>query len=743
MAEEFKEIKEESARYRSRPIEEIDQDYIKNRCLGSYKDGQRAREEFLERRNQWTMNWRDLNPQAPEGPWENSSNFHVPMTLTYGKSIHARLWQLFSDEANFFGVKAKREAFESKEPAIKSFMQYILSAYANDRTGTRDVFDEWLWDNVFEGSGYLKLYWGRIVNEYTEIVPVLEVQDKFVIDPANVTGVTESETKLIEKEEDRVEVLETPHIKRILLEDVVMPVGHNDPHTAPWVGHNLYMTDEDLKVRAESGKFIKEQVEKAITYRVRVENESDTEFEIKRDRRRADGYFDDVGYRQDEQHIVVEWYGKAYVTPEYNQTMPDDLKKLPREVVVWIHYASGEILGWTYLKTISPSGIRPIFKADFIRFPNRENGVGVAEALDSIQRNLNAMYNLRMDAGTLSSLPFGVYRSSSGLKPDKILLQPGTLHPVDDVNADIKLMSFPYLGSFGQQEENNLMSYGEKLLNVSELTLGGTPQKVGLFRTASGASAVQQELSIQLEIHFDRIARCLSKLFKCLFVMCRERISDNFFYRVTGERGEPIFGRVQSRQELAGDYDFEINVDVMGQSQIAQQQQATLLMQTLINPAFTQTGIVGPEQLYHLARNYLLKNKVKRIDNYIATPPQYQGEVITPAERIYRILVGVYMDPAIEDTVRMNENHETALKVYDGFKNSNQFGLFNDDQIMALERVIEKHNQMLLATQQAGSMPNVSGMQTPRDGLEALAAEIGGGQGTLGAPTGEVNGPVL
>lgn len=732
-AEEFEDI---SKRYKTMPLHLIDEEYFKSEVLDKWNSANDSREDFLDRREHNLLNWRDLEGEAREGPWENSSNFHVPLTFIYGKSIHARLWQLFSDEANFFGVKARKEAFEKRELGVKNFMQFVLSNWCNFKTGTRDVFDEWLWQIVFDGSEYLKLYWDRQVHQYSEVIPVLNVEETTIIDRESLTGRIESTVLQKEKEEIKEEIIETPQIRRISLEDIVLPVGESDPQMSPWVGHRLFMTDDQLKSRARDEKFDKDQVELAIQHRVNYFSGGKKIDEYKRLKNEIDGTESSIGYPSDKRHIVIEWYGKLYVQKEVKKDDVDnDIDKFPQEVVVWIHEASNRILGWTYLYRISPSGIRPIFKGDFIRFPDRQSAVGVAEFLGPINRAVDAVYNLRMDAGTLSTLQWGVYRSSSGLKPDKIRLQPGTFYPVDDPQNDIRIMQTPPVGNFGYQEEANLTSYAEKGLNIGELQLGGTPSKVGLFRTASGANAVQQEAGIQLEIHFDRLARTLSRLLQSLFVLCRERMPENLYYRITGENGEPIFGKV-NREDLKGEYDFEITVDVLGQSRIEQQQQATLLMQTLINPAFTNTGVVGPDQLYHLARNYLLKQRVRRIDNFIAEPQGYSGEVVTPSERLYRILVGVYKDPPITETVRLADDHEKAIGAYESFKQSDQYGYFNPDQIAALEELIARHVQLLQAAQ-AGGNPNLTGMQIPREGFNPQNTD------TLSAPTGEVNGPVV
>lgn len=733
-------MEEISKRYKTLDLKKIDTDTLSSHILDQWRKSNQDRDQMLQKREEWTANWRDLNKQRSIGPWENSSDFNSMLTLSFGKAVHARLWQLFSDMGNFFSVKARKEVFEEREESIKQFMQFILMDYCNGKQGTKDIFDEWLWDNVFDGSGYLKLYYQRDTHEFLEVVPQVDVTEKLVFDPQSLTGRTEYDTETKETEVIKEEVVETPYIKRILMEDINLPIGEGDPQTAKWVSHRVFMNSDDMKARALEEKFDYDSVEKALTHRMTFVGDNQVD-EVKRVRMELDGYFDSHGYHEDH-HAIIEWYGKAYVEKEIDQREFDnDIKKIPQEVVIWVHQASGIVLGWTYLYRVSPGGIRPIFKSDFIHFPNRSHGVGVAEVLAPVHQAMNAIYNLRQDNGVLASTPFGFYRASAGLKPDIMRVQPGTFLPLDDPQNDVKVVNMPFLAGFGYQEEDRLQGYAERLLNVSDLQLGRTPNKVGMFRTASGANAAQSESGIQLEIHFDRIARTLSRLLQALFRLSRERIPSELYYRITGENGQPIFGKV-NREDLKGEFDFEINVDILGESRIEAQQKAVMMMQTLINPAFTQTGVVTPDSLYHLARNFLLKNRVRRVDNFISKPQGYQGEVVTPAERVFRIVVGSYMNPPIESTVRMADNHEEALAYYNSFKQSDEFGLMTKpEQLAALNRLEAKHKQMMMAVQ-AGSNPNMTGMQTPREGFAPMEAGSTD-QGTLGAPMGEANGPVV
>lgn len=730
---------EVSLREKSISLEKIDSEYIVETVKKAWEDGSSQRDDYLDRAVKLQDAWRNLTTQESEGPWDNSANFRQKLILKYGKATHARLWQLFSNPSGFYRTEARREAFKDREQQVKQFMDFIIESYCNSKNGARAEFDKFLWDNVFDGSGYLMCYWKREVHKYLEVVPQVEVVEKLVFDPANLTGQDVVETKTVEKEVVKEEIVETPQIRRIHWEDIVMPVGAQDPQESEWVTRRVFMSDYDLKNKAQTGAFDKDAVEESLAFKESMFAQTDTSNQMRSDRADMDGMDPNSWYR-DGHHVVYEWYGKAYVKKIVEENEEQlDVESMPQEVVAWVHKGSGKLLGWTYLYRISPSGMRPIFKADFISFPDRTQGVGTAELIFEEQRYSEAIVNMRLDNGMLASLPMFAYRQSSGLKPQAMRVRPGHGIPVDDVN-DVRMLQFPFLQGFGYQEEQVIDNKAEGLLAISEINLGRAPDKVGALRNATGSNILASESGIQLEIHFDRLARCVSKLLQFMFVLCRERMPNELYYRVTGERGEPIFGKV-NRDDLRGEFDFRISVDILGQSQLEKQQQATLLMQTLISPAFMQTGTVTPSNLYNLAKNFLRAHKMGRIDDYL-TKPQGYAEVVTPSERLYRLSFGLFQNPDLADTVRLDENHEEALKIYEQFEQSDFFGLLVPEAVAKLNELKARHMQLLQA-QMSGGNPNVTGMQVPREGFTGIQAQLGGGGEALQAPSGQPNGPVI
>ncbi len=688
--------------------------------------------------------WRQINQQDINGPWEKSANFHIPIAFTFGKAIHARLWQIFSSPNGFFKVESRNEAFQAKEEKIKYFMDWVVYEFCNNNNGAQAEFDKWLWDVVFEGQGYLKCYWLKEQQEYREMVPVVKQEEFLNFDPVNLTGATSFKTSVSVEEQDVIKDVETPQIKRILWEDVMLPLGESDPQTAERVTTRIYMTTDEMKHYAAQGKFFKDAVDMCLLDTENPYLTTETDSGIKQERSIIDGY--DALDELNQKHTIYEYYGPAYIKKDIWSTteLDADINETKREIVAWIHKQRNVVLGWTYLNRISPGGIRPIFRSDFVTIPDRSDGMGVPEMLYDVGRYADAVHNLKFDNGTLASIPMFAYRNSStSLKPAQYRISPGKGIPVDDIN-DIKTLSFPYLNQFGTQETQELWGYAERMTNVNELTMGGLPSKVGALRNATGSNLISQESSIQLEPHFARIARCMNKLLQFLFRLCRERIKEETYFRVTGEKGDPVFG-VVNRDDLQGDYDFRISVDLLGQSQLEKQQKAILAMQTLLNPTFMQTGIVTPSNLYRLAENFVRTQRLGRISDFVTEPEGYKGPAISAAERIYRIITNAFMEPPIEETVRLDENLEESMRIYEGFKNSNDYGLLtSNNQLAALEGLMAATQEMM-AVQQAQGMPNVSGMQVPQDGIGAINTQLGGGGEALQSnnPGIEPNGPVV
>lgn len=737
-------------------LEDIDREHMAMHICDLTEQHLVDHEDYFKDREVWIQATRDFQYQSKQGYFKNSSDLHVPLIFIYGKATHARLWQVVGQQMNFFAVEANHEAFADKEDVVRRFMNWTLSKWTNRGLGARDVFDRWLEDICFEGSGILKLRWDRWSETFMDVEDEAEISELSRFNPQTFASETTSDIKFSQKNVERTVVREAPHLGRVLIEDFFMPPGFDSPQRAPWCAQRVYFTDEELKIRAKENKFDSDVVEEILT--IRSNKYQDVRSSSQRENRIAASELEGINARQsledraepyNESHPVIEWYGRAYVTKKVDDSVIENMDELPREVVVWVHEASRKVLGWTYLHRVNPAGIRPFFKADFIPSKYRAFGIGVSELLYSTNNHVDAVHNLKLDNGILSSLQFGFYRAASAIKPQNIRLEPGNLYPVEDIN-DVKFVNFPFLGGFANQEEQVLNQYAERILAISDLQLGQTRGVSGAVRNATGANLLSRESNIQLNIHFDRIARALNLMLRSLFNLARERMPATLFFRVTGEDGRPIFSKV-NRSDLAGDFDFDISVDILSASEQEKQQRAVLMLQTLLNPAALQMGIVTPSNLYNVYREFVKVHGIKRVDDVLTKPQGYTGQMLTSSERIFRIVLGsLTPDPA--ETVGLNEDHQKALSELQAFQESDEFGLLDtQDKLLAFKRLMDRHTEMLSIIQSAGQQ-NMAGLQVSPDSLGAIQAmeggvEPGAGLGQqaspLESPMGEARGPVV
>jgi hypothetical protein len=249
-----------------------------------------------------------------------------------------------------------------------------------------------------------------------------------------------------------------------------------------------------------------------------------------------------------DRYNVIEAYVKADV----------DNSGINADLVVWVASETGDILRANYLHRLNRQGTRPYAVIDYYRRANAENPVGLVEIMMPISQEMDAIHNMRIDFGTLATMPIGFYRASSSLNAEKIELTPGMLIPLDNPQQDVY---FPNMGnrtSFGFNEESSLQVYLERLTGVNDMTLGAMSGTQGAARTATGARALVGEASANLDVFLRRMQRGWKKVLHYMLGMLQQRLPPGFVFRVTGEDGNQYWNYVRTRDDIGGMFDFEL-----------------------------------------------------------------------------------------------------------------------------------------------------------------------------------------
>jgi hypothetical protein len=374
------------------------------------------------------------------------------------------------------------------------------------------------------------------------------------------------------------------------------------------------------------------------------------------------------------------------------------------DIVVWVHYRSKKILRATYLYRVSPDGTRPYISAPFQPKAGQEYAAGLPELLYPLSQELDAIHNMKIDFGLVSTMPFGFYRATSGIDPETIQLEPGALIPCDNPQEDVY---FPQLGNrtvFGNQEEQAIQTMVERLTSISDINMG-LMNGQGATRTATGTKFLAGEMSSNLDVYLRRLNRGWKKALRYTLHLLQKRIPDGMSFRITGDDGADYWRTVKTA-DIAGDFDIELSPNSSSSNPQITQDQAAQILQTTMNPMLIQMGLINPGNIYEAVKNNMIALGVKDWGRYV-TKPQGYTQQFTPIQEMDAILAGVPVQ------VQPQMDHQGFLDLYQHFIDDDMLhGQFTPDQWKPLAAQAQKHEQMLDALkQQASQTANVQQMQ--------------------------------
>lgn len=185
----------------------------------------------------------------------------------------------------------------------------------------------------------------------------------------------------------------------------------------------------------------------------------------------------------------------------------------------------------------------------------------------------------------------------------------------------------------------------ERLTSISDISLGLTSSQ-GAARTATGARALQQEGNANLDVFLRRMNRGWKRFLTYLHHQLQDKLPPGFEFRVFGSDGKSFYRRIESKQELCGQYDIELDSNSANSNKQVQIEVANMLIMTTGSMLDVQLGIITPLQRYEALKNQLLVNGVRDFGRYL-NKPQQAPRIFSPLEIANRVLAGqqVQMGP--------------------------------------------------------------------------------------------------
>jgi hypothetical protein len=645
------------------------------------------RSERLQRRQTYLSDWDNFADASSDGPYEGTSNLHVPVTLTVLKTYHARILQALL--SNMPAPKARRPDSIEREKVVEEIMKYAVKDWANEYDGIDSVLDSWVFEWCAYGSGTLKSRWECKYEKFIDVVTEHGQETRFVAGPdGNEAAVQVPTSKEVEKERV-IKIFEGPQADFVPEEDFVCVGGEGDPQKADLLAHQQWMTASELWTLADRKIFDVDAVKTAIKGGDNPKAR-DLAGNIKQQKEQASGQSQIDTTTDKDRYQWIEVYTSYDV----------DGNGIGSEIVAWIHPKSCEIARATYLRRINKSGKRPFFTAEFFRRPGASHPIGLVEMIHPLAKEIDAIHNMRIDAGMFSTMPFFFYRSGSSLKPEIIKYEPGAGIPLDDPQRDVY---FPNLGnrtSWGMQEEQAIQTMIERLTGISDMNLGVMTGAQGATRTATGARAMMGESNSNLDVHLKRLYRAWKQYLSHLLSMLQQRIPPGLSYRIVGDDGQDYWGWIAHQDQLAGDFDFSLDPSSADSNPQVRAEKAQNTLNLVMNPLLIQLGVVTPKHVFEAAKGMFIANGIKEYTRYIQAPPQDQWSP-SPEEEANRLLRGIQVP------VQMNSDHKGFIEYFQFImKKPEILGQFSKEAVQVLAAQAQKHQQMQAALEQMQAQAN-------------------------------------
>lgn len=648
-----------------------------------WSTGNSNRSEWLQRQQKYLSSWDEFvdNEDLSRGPWQESSNLHLPVTLTAVRALHARMFAALYSVQPPFSVKPHNEAATVAVPLVEGIMQWTIKEWINCYDGIAEVLDQWLWEWITTGTGILKIRWERKFSRY------IEAQEKTVIEQVwndDLKQMIPTPRLVTNDVAVTKKIFDGPAAEVISPEDILLAGGDGDITKADTVIHRYYETRSGLYQLADQKIFDADVVEEIMEGGLDSEY-TDEASSLKMDKSANSGIIQENIDTDLDRFEILECYCKMDVN--------DD--GLDEDVIVWVHTRSKKVLRATYLYRVYGEGHRPFAKIDFLKKRGHQFGIGVPEILYSLQNEIDAMHNLKLDYGILSTMPFGFYRAAGGMKPETLELEPGKLIPVNDPQSDVY---FPNLGNraaFASQEEGNLLSYVERLISISDTNLGVIGGQ-GAARTATGVNAIVSENNLNLDIFIKRAQRGWKQFLRTLLQIIQKRMPKEMQIRITGEDGG-LHPFLIERGDIQGRFDFDIDATSVNSNKAVTREIAQQILNLTLNPLLIQMGIVTPDNLYNACKNWVVSMDVKDFARYLNKPSDLEV-FITPQQEVSRLLQGmpVPVHPAMK--------HEAFMRYVENIVNTPEYlGTLTEEQSIKIAQQYEVHKKMAeaIAAQEA------------------------------------------
>ena len=518
------------------------------------------------------------------------------------------------------------------------------------------------------------------------------------------------------------------------LEDIVIPIrcdnpqpvtAHN-PTGAPWIARLSRVTVNELRRGERDGIYDLitagdwDKIEGAAEGRAPTDG-AKTDDAPKEQREQAGGVESGGPHDYDRQWVtLIQWFGGWDV----------DNDKLQEEVIFWIVMGAEVLIRAKHLTELYP-GVpphRPFSHTCYIPVEGQIYGISLLEVMEGLHDLLHITLNQMTDNGQMASRPFGFYRASSGMKPEKIDLWPGDLYPLDNPQQDVH---FPILPHADQTFGFNMVALTKQFLDdvtqIGPLQRGQVPTgKASALRTMGTTTALLQQGAAMPEQVLRRLFMGLLQMWEQFHLLNGRFLQKRKQYLATGqiEPHEDPYREIADPSQLAIPIAWDWQPTLLNTNKGLVQQALQAIGAAVFNPLSLQMGTFGPEQYYNWQSD-VIKASTLEPQRYVKKPAGVTaGPKITAEEALLSIMEN---QMPVGSPLEEPAQHLAALQK---FMASDQFGFLTSMQTGILRIYIEQVARMVQEAMRAQQLAAAAGE------FSAMMGNQGAGQGSQ--PAGEL-----
>lgn len=436
----------------------------------------------------------------------------------------------------------------------------------------------------------------------------------------------------------------------------------------------------------------------------------------------------------------IVYYGKMRINVEKEGILPEEAATLHELEDVFIAMVNKQSRVLSFLrKNRLPMKESPFVLDYFIPDDTgRRCAMGIYEALDSVQKCYDVLWNNYLYAVQLSNNPIIFFSPTGNMRDEKTKLQMGFMYPTSDPNS-VKIVSFPGPNEAIKYAIELASNWAQLMFGISDYA-AGMESSIDPRAPAKKVEIIVDQGNVRLNMIIKRKNDTLRKIFKKWFLLYRDNMPPNKFMRIAGEGDDPWKFEAISYEDFALNSipDFELVGNVLNSNKQLELQKAIAVFQMLVPlPLFQPTTQEGLQGLISL-----VKWLVSKIDDMSLTafiPQLKQGDMVhTPEEENALMLQGQTIEPL------PNEDTMYHLKIHMPFLNDPNTPpeirvIVGEHVKKEVAMLKQKMTQAIAMQHQAMQVPPMQGGQPMMPPPQAPQGGIPGGAngirtGTAGAP---------